>query len=594
MATTSPGSDQRRQYRFGTFTLDLDRGFLCRDQGRVDVRAKAFDLLAYLVQHAGRVVGKDELVDAVWPGVAVTDNSLAQCMAEVRRVLGDDSHEVIRTIVRRGYVFAAEVLTTAPAPYGTAPAGVAGRPDLRPSIAVLPFVNLTADPDNEYFSDGLAEDILDLLTRVPGLKVIARTSAFAFKGRNEDVRRIAEALGVAHVLEGSVRKAGNRIRVSAQLIAADDGSHIWAQRYDRELADVFAIQDEIAAAIATSLRVQLGDRTALASRRPAANTEAHHLYLRGRFQWAKRTAKALHAAIRHYRDAIAIAPGYGAAYGGLAECYVPLAYYGHMRPRDAWQMARAAARQALDIDASLAEARTVLGWTKTFLDWDPAAGEAEMRAAIEDDPQYSRARQGLSEHLVATGRFDEAAAQIRQALTSDPVALNINAAVGFMDYFSGRADRALEHFTRTIELDPYFYPAHWYLGMALEQCGRRDEAVKELRQAADLSDQSTAAVASLGAVYAARGEHDRAREILDRLQRESDTRYVSQVFTAVIHVRLGEPGAALERLEQAYDDHCPWLLYSLVDPKLAPLRSQPRFAELVRRLGLGAATILRS
>ena len=583
----------QRQFWFGEFALDLDTGFLRRNGDVVDLRAKAFELLAYLVERHGRVVGKDELVDAVWTGVAVTDNSLAQCMAEVRRVIGDDAHHTIRTIARRGYVFAACVETSAPPAAGAKrqaelPAGDVASP----SIAVLPFLNLTADPDNEYFSDGLAEDVLDLLTRIPGLKVIARTSAFAFKGKNEDVRRIGEALGVAHVLEGSVRKAGSRIRVSAQLIAAADGSHLWSQRYDRELADVFAIQDEIAEAIATALRLRLGDRRVLAARRTGASLAAHHLYLKGRFQWGKRTAKALQAAIEHYRDAIDIAPTYGPAYAGLAECYVPLAYYGHVLPREAWLKARLAARRALDLDPTLAEARTVLGWTRTHLDREVARGEQEMRLAIEHDPDYSRARQGLAEHLVATGRSEEAAEQIRLALQSDPIALNINAAVGFMDYFSGRPERAIDAFRKTIDLDPYFYPAHWYLGLALDQRGQFDDAMTEFQQAATLSDQSTAAVASLGAVYAAIGEEERAYRVLAELQQLSRTRYVSQVFTAVILARLDDPEGAIERLERAVEDHCPWLLFSVVDPRLASLRAHPRFQELVRRLGLAAPLTL--
>jgi adenylate cyclase len=593
VAATSPGSEERRQrrYQFGEFTLDLETGFLRRQREPVDVRAKAFDLLAYLVQRHGCVVTKDELVDAVWPGVAVTDNSLAQCMAEVRRVLGDDDRNIIRTIPRRGYVFAAEVAGADDDP--PLPADTAIRVDT-PSIAVLPFLNLTADPDSEYFSDGLAEDILDLLTRVPRLKVIARTSSFAFKGRNEDVREIARALGVGHVLEGSIRKSGNRIRISAQLIAGADGSHVWSQRYDRELADVFVIQDEIADAITASLRVELGDRRQRDAMRATTNLEAHQLYLKGRFQWGKRTAKALHTAIRHYEDAIAIAPAYAPAYAGLAECYVPLAYYGHMRPRDAWPKARAAAQQALGIDPTVAEARTVLAWTKTHLDHDPVAGEAELRAAIADDPDYSRARQALAEHLVATGRFEEAGEQIRRALVSDPIALNINAAVGLIDYFSGRADRAVGEYRRTIDLDAYFYPTHWYLGLALEQCGRFDEAADALAEAGRLSDRSTAVLAALGVVRAATNDVERARAVLDELNRLSETNYVSQVFVAAILVRLGDLAGALGRLDQAFDDQCPWLLFSVVDPKLAPLRSHVRFHRLIRRLGLGTAAASHS
>jgi eukaryotic-like serine/threonine-protein kinase len=459
-----------------------------------------------------------------------------------------------------------------------------------PSLAVLPFANVSADPENEYFSDGLAEEIINALMHVPGLKVIARTSSFAFKGRNDDVRRIAETLGVAHVLEGSVRKAGSRIRVVAQLVAAADGTQLWSARYDRELADAFAIQDEIAQAIASELRVTLtaaGDR---AAGRRTDSIDAHHFYLKGRFHWGKRTARDLQRAIRYYRDALECDPTYAPAYAGLAECYVPLAYYGHMLPRDAWFNGRAAATQAVEIDPALSEARAVLAWSKTFIDWDPRGGEDEFRRTLERDPEYGRARQGLAEHLVATGRFDEAATQIRRALQSDPLALNIHAAVGMIEYFSRRYDRAIEQLERTLEMDRHFYPAHWYLGLCCEQTGDFPGAVAELQQAAALSDNSTMVRAGLAGVYAVSGEHQQARLVFEELQRASGQVYVSQVLMAVILARLGDEARALACLERAYEEHCPLLLYAMVDPRLDALRAHPRFTELVRRIGLAGLT----
>ena len=460
-------------------------------------------------------------------------------------------------------------------------------PVQRLSIAVLPFANLSADPDNEYFSDGLAEEIINALIRVPGLKVIGRTSAFAFKSKNENVGRIAQALGVAYVLEGSVRRAGNRVRVMAQLLSTSDGSHTWSERYDRQLTDIFAIQDDIAQSIVAELclKIDTGSKQLLPNRH-AANLEAHHLFLKGRFYAGKRAAPALQKAIQYFRDAIELDPLYAPAYAGLAECYVPLAFYGHLRPSEAWPKVRAASLQALEIDPTLAEAQTALERARTLIEWDLFGTEQEFRTTIQHAPDYGRARQCLAENLVATGRFDEAAAQIERALESDPLALAMNAAVGLIGYFGRSYDLAIEQLLKTIEMDAHFYPAHWYLGLVYEQKREFATAVSELRQAAELSDNGPIVVASLAAVLAAAGESEQARDLLEKLRQVSASKYVPQLFIAVVLSRLGDRGAALDCLEQAYVDRCPWLLFAMVDPKLDQLRREPRFDTLVRRMGL--------
>ena len=460
-------------------------------------------------------------------------------------------------------------------------------PVQRLSIAVLPFANLSADPDNEYFSDGLAEEIINALIRVPGLKVIGRTSAFAFKSKNENVGRIAQALGVAYVLEGSVRRAGNRVRVMAQLLSTSDGSHTWSERYDRQLTDIFAIQDDIAQSIVAELclKIDPGSKQLLPNRH-AANLEAHHLFLKGRFYAGKRAAPALQKAIQYFRDAIELDPLYAPAYAGLAECYVPLAFYGHLRPSEAWPKVRAASLQALEIDPTLAEAQTALERARTLIEWDLFGTEQEFRTTIQHAPDYGRARQCLAENLVATGRFDEAAAQIERALESDPLALAMNAAVGLIGYFGRSYDLAIEQLLKTIEMDAHFYPAHWYLGLVYEQKREFASAVSELREAAELSDNGPIIVASLAAVLAAAGESEQARHLLEELRQVSASKYVPQLFTAVVLSRLGDRGAALDCLEQAYVDRCPWLLFAMVDPKLDQLRREPRFDTLVRRMGL--------
>jgi serine/threonine-protein kinase len=526
---------------------------------------------------------------------AFRGDSAAQVMAAVLRddppPVGVPALEpVVRRCLSRRAAQRYQTMTEVRAALEEAARPAAGGPlARRPAIAVLPLANLSSDPENEYFGDGLAEEIINALTRIPELKVIARTSAFAFKGTNTDVRKIADTLGVSHVLDGSVRRAGARIRVTAQLIAASDGSHLWSERYDRELADVFQIQDDIAQSIASALRVTLTSQVERAlAKRSTENVDAHHLYLKGRFQAAKRTAGALGKAIEHYRSAIEIDPACAIAYAGLGECYVPLAFYGHMLPRDAWLKASAAARQALELDPRLPEARAVLARARLFTDRDPAGSTREYRDALELDPDYSRARQGMAENLVALGRFDEAAAQIARAVQSDPLALPLNAAVGLIAYFSRRYDEAIAAFRRTLEMDAYFYPAHWLLGLALEQTGALADAESSLTLAATLSDHSTQVTAGLGGVYAAGGQTNRARAVLDNLRQQGERQYVSRLLRAVILMRLGDREAALDLLDGALEDQCPWLLFAAVDPRLDPVRAQPRFQTLLQLMGLEA------
>jgi serine/threonine-protein kinase len=454
------------------------------------------------------------------------------------------------------------------------------------AMAVLPFDNASGDRQMEYLSDGLTESLIVSLSQLPEVRVMARSTVFRFKGSDTEPQQLGRTLGVGAVLTGRVAQRGERLIISAELVDVENGWQLWGAQYRRKLADIFETEEEIAREISGALRLKLTPENEMhLSKRYTKNLDAYHLYLKGRFHWGKRTEKALGQAIEYFLQAIERDPSYARAYAGLAECYVPLAFYGHMFPEQAWVKGRAAAEKAVEIDPDLGEARAVLGMIRRVNNWDPAGAEEDLRTAIKLDPNYSRARQGLAECLVATGRFHEAAAEMACALELDPLSLSINAAVALIYYYGRRYDEAIEQFHRTINLDPTFFPAHWYLALAYEQKGQLAEAAAELEEAEGLANGNTLVRASLGGVYAAWGREEEAREILRELETAASRRYVSQVLIGVILSRLGAIDAAIDCLEKAYDDRCPWLSFLMADPKLDGLRAEAGFQDLARRVG---------
>jgi len=451
------------------------------------------------------------------------------------------------------------------------------------SIAVLPFANLSGDMDNEYFSDGLAEEILNALTKLHGLKVAARTSAFAFKGRNEDIRLIGETLRVNHVLEGSVRKAGSRLRITAQLISIADGCHVWSERYDREMTDVFAIQDEISQAIVTVLKLKLARPGSPAARRPL-EPEAYESYLKGRFFWNKRTEADLNRSIDCFLRAIELDPAYALAYAGLSDAYVLLGIFGVRPPNDVYPKARAAAEKALEIDGTLAEPHAALGHVLTAYDWDFQGAEEEYRKALDLNSSYPTAHQWYGHLLAVTGRYAEGIAEVTRARDLDPLSVPINAFVGLI-YMKARQTReAVEAARRGVDLDPNNPFAHWILARALDARNELPESVAESEKAARLSGGSQASTAQLGCAYARIGETAKAHKIIDQLMELSRKKYVSPYDIAIIYTGLGEKDLALEWLEKAYEERAVRLL-ELLDPAFDGLRFDPRFEDLVQRIG---------
>jgi adenylate cyclase len=454
-----------------------------------------------------------------------------------------------------------------------------------PSIAVLPFVNMSVDREQEYFCDGLAEELINALSKTEDLKVAARTSAFSFKGKDVKVSEIGQALNVGAVLEGSVRKAGNRLRIIVQLINASDGYHLWSERYDRQMEDVFEIQDEITLAIVEALKVKLlGAERAALLRRYTENTEAYHLYLKGRYYWNKRTE--LKKGIEYFQQAIELDPNYALSYVGLADCYNLLAGHSGLSPKETFPRAKVAALKALELDGKLAEAHASLGFVMYRFDWDWLGAEREFKRALEMNPSYATANHWYGEFLALMGRFGESIAEMRRAQELDPLSLPINTDMGQSFFFARQYHQAEEQFRKTLEIDPNFVRAHVLLGECYEQMLRYDEAEAEFQKAVEQSGGKTLTLAALGHAYAMSGKRTAAQKMLDDLVELAQKDYVSPYDIAVIHTGLGEPDLAFAWLDKAYQDRSVWSVCLQVDPRLDTLRQDARFTELLRGVNL--------
>lgn len=458
------------------------------------------------------------------------------------------------------------------------------------SIAILPFVNISADPENEYFCDGLSEELLNALSHIDGLKVAARTSAFSFKAKKTDIGEIAKKLGVETILEGSVRKAGNRVRISVQLTNGADGYHLWSERYDRELDDIFDIQDEITLAVVDSLKLTLlGDRRSKLLKRYTDNTEAYSLYLRGRFFWNKRTTDSTHRAIEFYEQAIALDPNYALAYSGLADCYNTSGFaydLGAMPASELIAKAKSAASKALEIDDTLAEAHTSLAYAKHLFDWDWKGAEAGFRRALHLNPNYANARHWYAHFLIAIGRIDEALAESKRALELDPVSAVMTNHLGWHHMYARDYDAAVSALNYTLLLDPEFVLGHWYLGITYALMGLYSEAETAYSRALTRDNQDIVIRADAAHFYAVSGQTEKAMSELDALMQISKSRYVSSFGLALICIGLGDDDRAIDYFDKAFDEHSDMLVYLNVDPRLDRIRSDPRFELLVRKVGL--------
>lgn len=460
-------------------------------------------------------------------------------------------------------------------------------PPGKPSIAVLPFKDMSPQKDQDYFCDGMAESLINALTNIKDLQVVARTSAFSFKGKEQDVREIGEKLNVNTVLEGSVQKADNWIRITAQLINVEDGYHLWSERFDRELDDVFAIQDEISLAVVDKLKVKLlREEKARLVKRHTENLEAYNLYLKGLYFWNKRTGEGMAIGMKYFQQAIKNDPAYALAYTGLADSFNLMGFYCFLPPKDAFLEARTLAKKALEIDDTLAEAHGSRAFNNFIYERDWPAAESGFKRAIELNPGYAMVRSWYAIFLMAMGRHDEALREIRQAQRLDPLTIIINANVGAIFLYQRHYDKAIEQLQKTLEMDPNFVLAHYNLGKAYVMKGMYEEAIEAFQKTRELG--LIWGTGFLGYVYALSGEKEKAKDLLHELEELSKKRYVSPASEAFIYHGLREMDKTFEWYEKAYEELDPAMLFYKVCPAVDSLglSADPRYIALLKKMGL--------
>jgi TolB-like protein/Flp pilus assembly protein TadD len=457
-----------------------------------------------------------------------------------------------------------------------------------PSIAVLPFADMSPEKDQEYFCEGMAEEVINALAQIEGLRVVARSSAFQFRGKDHDIREVGEKLRVTSVLEGSVRRAGSRLRVAAHLINVADGFQVWSERYDCEMKDVFDIQDEISRAIVQALKLKLiGDQQQQLVRRYTDNIEAYQLYLKGRYHWNRRVPGSVTKATEFFKQALDEDPNYAPAYAGLADCYILPGYYAMAAPKDVMPLGKAAALKALEIDPNLAEAHTSLGTIAAVYEFNWPEAEAYFRRAMEENPNYSIARYWYGIFALAPqGRLDEALREAKKGRELDPLSPAPSSAVGMMICYQRDYDRAIKELQKTLDLDPNFAVGNLYLGKIYCEQGRTAEGIAALQSARNVMGDSPFLIGMIGYYLAAGGDREEALKLLDHLKNLATQKYVPAQPFALIYSGLGEDDLAFEWLDKAYEERSSLLIWLKVDPTFDKLRSNPRFGLLLREMGL--------
>jgi TolB-like protein/DNA-binding winged helix-turn-helix (wHTH) protein/Flp pilus assembly protein TadD len=584
-------SRKDRILRFDAFELDVRAGELRKRGVRQRLQGQPLQVLATLLKRPGDLVTREEIRDEIWPADTFVDfdHSLHNAIARIRETLGDsaDAPRFIETLPRRGYRFIERV--EGPPEVVAVPDRTRLEPDLRTieSLAVLPLDDHSGDPSHEYFADGMTEALITNLAKIKALRVISRTSAMQYKGVRKSLPLIARELNVDAVIEGSVLRSGDRVRITAQLIHAVTDQHLWAESYERDFQDILSLQREIARHIANEVRVTLTplESARLGCARPV-NPQAHEQYLMGRYHWNKRSEQGIRKALSHFQQAIEYDPTFAYGYAGLADSYNILGYYNATAPQDAYPKGRAAALTALTLDESLAEPHATLGVVKRDFEWDWAGADRAFQTAIETNPGYAAAYHWRSTLLSMLGKHDDAVAEKKKALAMDPLSVAITTDLARMFYFNHEYNRAIDQYRAALDMDPNFSSAHLWLAQAYEQKGMFAEAMSELEIGRSLSADSPYALARVAHGHAMSGKCDEAREMLRQLQALAPRKYVSAYDVAMIHVALQDRDEAFASLENAFGERSVGLGYLQVEPQLDPLRSDQRFRELVRRVGL--------
>jgi adenylate cyclase len=455
------------------------------------------------------------------------------------------------------------------------------------SIAVLPFANMSSDPEQEFFSDGMSEEIINMLAQVPGLKVAGRTSSFTFKGKNQDIRTIGELLNVNHILEGSVRKSGNKIRITAQLIKVSDGYHLWSEKYDRQLEDIFDIQDEISLAILNAIKIKLfGAAKEVVLKKYTDNTEVYQLYLQGRFYFNKWTEDGFNKAIDYFRAAIKIEPDYALAYAYISNSYMALWFYNYLPPEKCLPQMKEAAEHSLRLDDGIAESHLAIGQMKYYYEWDFAAATSELKKAIELNPNYAEAHLHFALCQGLLGNYTEAIKHASIAYSLDPFSLMINYNGSVVYWMAGDYEKQLENGRRLVELEPNFYAGHILDGRGLMGLKRYEEAVPELEIAVH-QNYGSYTLSYLGLIYGLMGEKEKAREVLEKMENLRSTQWVGNCNIGTVYMALGESDAAFQYFEKAIEKHEGFMLFIKYDIRYFPeFQKDPRTKLLLEKIGL--------
>jgi TolB-like protein/Flp pilus assembly protein TadD len=576
-------------YGFGEFRLD-GSGRILTSKGRtVPLPPKLGATLLALVENAGNVVEKEELLRKVWAGEFVEEGSLTRTISLLRTILERHGHggEYIVTVPKRGYRFVTEVSTAD---------SLEKRSDGKLMLAVLPFANLSPDSKQEFFSDGLTDEMIMQLGRInpKTLGVIARTSSMRYKHTPKGVDQIGRELGVDYVIEGAVRRDRKRVRITVQLIRVRDQTQVWADSYERQLHDVLILQSELASAIARAVQVRLATPTSSqAAFQRQINPNAYEACLKARFFWNRRTREDLHRALEFFAQSIQKDPNYAPAFAGMADTYLVLLDYRYVVPNEAIAMATAAAVNALRLDELLADAHTSLAHAKLHaLDWK--GSEQEFLRAVQLAPGYAVAHFYYANFLTARNRFEEAIAEARESVRLDPVSMVAEANLAILYYNAGRHDEALAVCRKAIQMEPNLARPYDDLGRILLETSNFSDAIVALEKAAALSNRSARCLSSLGYGYGVTGQLDLAREILAELKGMSKQGYVASSDFAIVHAGLGEHDQAVAWIERACDERDSHLPHLNVDPRLRNLRREPRFKALVERVGLNDDGMSRS
>jgi TolB-like protein/DNA-binding winged helix-turn-helix (wHTH) protein/Tfp pilus assembly protein PilF len=630
-----------KRLRFGVFEADLRLGELTKHGKRLPLQEQPFRLLAMLLARPGQLVTREELRATIWPHTIVDfDHGLNKAVSKVRDALGDsaESPRFIETVARRGYRFLADVALVPDGSQQTATAhpavGADAGPPVRPeagtssprsprvprwmlfgvgvalvlagavswilytsktsssptirSLAVLPLKNLSGDASQDYFSDGMTEELITQLGQISALRVISSTSVMLYKGVDKPLADIGRELSVQAVVEGSVLRSGDRVRITAQLIRVPADEQMWAQSYEGELRDMLALQSKVAQDIAEQIRATLSRRQQAALRKPrTVSPDAYEDYLKGRYFWNKRTGDGLKKAIDYFSRAVEADPNYAEAYSGLADSYALAGdwLYEVLPPQEAFRQARAAATRALALDDTLGAAHTSLAFALDLYAWDWAAAEKEYKRAIELSPGYATAHHWYAWHLLVMGRDSEGIFEMRRAESLDPLSLIISADLAEALCIAHLYDESVRQSKRTLDLDPNFAVAHYQLGQAFAQKHLYDEAIAEFQRAIELSGHSGAFDSNLAYVYALSGRKVEAEKILEALQAGPGKNPSIDANIALVYVGLGDHDQAMNWLNKAYEARFNPSI--LLRPAFDPLRSDVRFKDLWRRVGLG-------